>query len=93
VTLTKPEELVGQVESSGIERLMMDGKARKAVRSKIHSLEACGVNLAVWAWERARHEGQGSSPKPECPVNLSRVLAPDVRYCQIKTIPHVEKKD
>jgi hypothetical protein len=70
----------------------MDGKASKAVRSKIHSPEAHGVNSAVWVRERAGHEGQGSSPKPERPVNLSWVLAPDVRYCQIKTTPHVEKE-
>jgi hypothetical protein len=81
------------VESSGRERLLMDGKASKAVRSKIHSPEAHGVNPAVWVRERARHKRQGSSPKPKHPVNLSRVLAPDVRYCQIKTTPHVEKKD
>jgi hypothetical protein len=68
------------VESSGRERLMMDGKASKAVRSEIHSPEARGVNSAVWVWERAGHEGQRSSPRPEHPVNLSRVLAPDVRY-------------
>jgi hypothetical protein len=74
------------------ERLMMDGTAGKAVRSKIHSLEACVVISAVWVWERAGHEGQGSSPGPECPVNLSLVSAPDVRYCQIKTTPHVERK-
>jgi hypothetical protein len=68
------------VESSGRERLM-DGKASKAVRSKIHSLEAHGVNSAIWVQERAGHEGQGSSPSLECPVNLSPVSAPDVRYC------------
>jgi hypothetical protein len=56
------------VESSGRERLMIDGKAGKAVRSEIHSLEAHGVSSAVWVWERAGHEGQGSSPRPEHPV-------------------------
>jgi hypothetical protein len=81
------------VESSGRERLMMDGKAGKAVRSEIHSPEARGANSAVWVRERAGHEGQGSSPRPEHPVNLSRVLAPDVRNCQIKTMPRVENKD
>jgi hypothetical protein len=90
VTLTKSEE---QSESSGREKLIMDGKASKAVRSKIHSPEARGVSSAVWVWERAGHEGEGSSPRPERPVNLSRVLAPDVRYCQIKIMPRVEKKD
>jgi hypothetical protein len=70
----------------------MDGKAGKAVRSKIHSLEARGVSSAVWVGERAGHEGQGTSPRPEYPVNLSRVLAPDVRYCRIKTMPRVERK-
>jgi hypothetical protein len=73
--------------------LMMGGKAGKKVRSKIHSPEACGVNSAVWDLERAGHKSQRSSPRPEHPVNLSLVLAPDVRYCQIKTMPHVEKKD
>jgi hypothetical protein len=72
---------------------MMDGKAGKAVRSEIHSLEARGVNSAVWVRERAGHEEQGTSPRLEHPVKLSWVSAPDVRYCRIKTIPHVEKKD
>jgi hypothetical protein len=72
---------------------MMDGKASKAVRSKIHSPEAHGVNSAVWVWERAGHEGQGISPGLEHPVNLSQVLAADVRHCRIKTTPRVEKKD
>jgi hypothetical protein len=72
---------------------MMDGKAGKEVGSKIHSLEAHGVNSAVWVWERAGHESQGSSPGLECPVNLSWVSAPDVRYCQIKTMPRVERND
>jgi hypothetical protein len=69
------------VESSERQRLMMDGKASKAVRSEIHSPEACGVNSAVWVWEKAGHESQGTSPRLEHLVNLSRVLAPDVRYC------------
>jgi hypothetical protein len=69
------------VESSGRERLMMDGKAGKAVRSEIHSPEARGVNTAVWVWERAGYKGQGSSPGPECPVNPSWISAPVVRYC------------
>jgi hypothetical protein len=69
------------VESSGRERLMMDGKASKAVRSKIHSPEAHGVNSAVWVQERAGHKGQGTSPGPERPANLSRVSVPDVRSC------------
>jgi hypothetical protein len=56
------------VESSGRERLMMDGKAGKAVRSEIHSLEACGVSSAVWVQERAGHKSQGSSPRLEHPV-------------------------
>jgi hypothetical protein len=73
--------------------LMMDGKAGKAVRSKIHSPEAHGVNLAVWVQERVGHKGQGSSPRLERPVNLSRVSAPDVRNCRIKTMACVEKKD
>jgi hypothetical protein len=81
------------VESSGGERLMMDGKAGKAVRSKIHSPEAHGINSAVWVRERAGHEGQGSSPGLEHPVNLSQVLTPAVRFCRIKTTPHVERKD
>jgi hypothetical protein len=80
------------VDSSGRESLMMDGEAGKAVRSEIHSPEACGVNSAVWVQERAGHEGQVTSPRPQCPVNLSRVLAPDVRYCQIKNTPRVERK-
>jgi hypothetical protein len=80
------------MESSGRERLMMDGKADKAVRPKIHSLEACGVNSAAWVLERAGHEGQGTSPRLECPVNLSQVSAPDVRYYRIKTMPHVERE-
>jgi hypothetical protein len=61
------------VESSGRERLMMDGKAGKAVRSEIHSPEAHGVNSAVWVRERAGYKGQGSSPRSERPVNLSQV--------------------
>jgi hypothetical protein len=81
------------VESSGRERLMVDGKASKAVRSEIHSLGAHGVNSAVWVQERAGHKGQGSSSRPEHPVNLSWVSAPDVRYCRIKTTPSVERKD
>jgi hypothetical protein len=80
------------VESHEREKLMMGGKTSKAVRSKIHSLEAHGVNSAVWVQERAGHEGQGSSPRLECPVNLSQVLAPNVRYCRIKTTPCVERK-
>jgi hypothetical protein len=72
---------------------MMDGKASKAVRSEIHSPEAHRVNSAVWVWERAGHKGQGTSPRLEHPVNLSQVSAPDVRYCQIKIMPRVEKKD
>jgi hypothetical protein len=75
------------------ERLMMDGKASKAVSSEIHSPEARGVNSAAWVWERPGHEGQGTSPRLERPVNLFRVSAPDVRYCQIKTMPRVEKKN
>jgi hypothetical protein len=80
------------VESNRRERLMMDGKAGKAVRSEIHSLKARGVNSAVWVQERAGHEGQGTSPRPESPVKLSQVSAPDVRYCRIKTMPRVERK-
>jgi hypothetical protein len=76
------------VESIGKERLMMDGKAGMAVRSEIQSPEACGVNSAVWA-----QESQGSSPGLERPDNLSRVLAPDVKYCRIKTMPRVARKD
>jgi hypothetical protein len=71
---------------------MMDGKADKAVRSEIHSLEASGVSSEVWVWDRAGHEEQGSSCRQEHPVNLSRVLAADIRYCQIKTMPCVERK-
>jgi hypothetical protein len=74
------------VESSGRERLMMGGKAGKAVRSKIYSPEAHGVNSGVWVQERAGHKGQGSSPRPEHPANLSQVSAPDVRYCQIHVV-------
>jgi hypothetical protein len=82
------------VEGSGRERIMMDGKARKAVRSEIHSLEASGVNSAVWVRSgEGRTESQGTSPRLEHPVNLSQVSAPDVRYCRIKTTPHVERKD
>jgi hypothetical protein len=72
---------------------MMDGKAVKAVKSEIHSPEACGVNSAVWVRERAGHESQRTSPRPEHPVNLSWVLAPDVRYCRIKTMPRMENTD
>jgi hypothetical protein len=71
---------------------MMDGKASKAVRSEIHSREVHGVSSAVWVQERAGQEGQGTSPGPERPANLSWVLAPDVRYCRIKTTPCVERK-
>jgi hypothetical protein len=80
------------VESSGRERLMMDGKASKAAKSKIHIPEVHGVNSAVWVWERAGHEGQGNRPRLEHPVNPSRVSASDVRYYRIKTMPHVERK-
>jgi hypothetical protein len=80
------------VESNGRERLMMDGKAGKAVRSEFHSPEAHGVNSVVWVQERAGHKGQGSSPRSKHPINLSWVSAPDVRYCQIKTMSHVERK-
>jgi hypothetical protein len=75
VTLPSLRRGVGQVESSRRERLMMDGKASKAVRSKFHSQEAHGVSSAVWDRERAGHEGQGTSPRPEHPVNLSWVSA------------------
>jgi hypothetical protein len=34
-----------------------------------------------------------SWPRQVCPASLSHVLAPDVRNCQTKTAPHVEKKD
>jgi hypothetical protein len=88
VTLT-----VGQEESCGRERLMMDGKASKAVRSEIHSPEAHGANSAVWVQKRAGHGGQGSRPRPEHLVNLSQVSAPGVKYCRIKTTPRVERKD
>jgi hypothetical protein len=71
------------VEKNSRERLMMDGKASKAVRPKIRSPEACGINSAVWVRERAGHRGQRSSLRPEHPVNLFWVLA-DVRYCHIK---------
>jgi hypothetical protein len=80
------------VESSGRERLMMDEKASKAVSSEIHSPEAHGVNSAVWVQERAGHKGQESNPGQDCPVNFSRVSAPDVRNCRIKTTPRMEKK-
>jgi hypothetical protein len=80
------------MESHGRERLMMDGKASKAVRSEIHSQEACGVNSAVWVWERAGHESQGTSRGLEHPDNLSQFSAPDVRYCWKKTTPCVESK-
>jgi hypothetical protein len=65
----------------------MDGQASKAVSSEIHSLEAHGVSSAVWVWERAGYESQGTSPSLEHPINLSRVSVPDVRYCQKKTMP------
>jgi hypothetical protein len=72
---------------------MMDGKANKAVSSEIHILEARGVDSAVWVQERAGHKSQGTSPGLEHPANLSWVLAPDVRYCRIKSMPRVERKD
>jgi hypothetical protein len=81
------------MESNGRESLMMDGNASKAVSSKIHIPEACGVSSAVWVRERAGHEGQGSIPRLEHPVNHSQVSAPDVRYCCIKITPRVERKD
>jgi hypothetical protein len=46
------------MESHGRERLMMDGKASKAVRSEIHSQEACRVNSAVLGL------GEGRTRKP-----------------------------
>jgi hypothetical protein len=89
VTLAVSEKRSRSVE----ERLMMDGKASKAVRSKIHSPYTHGVNSAVWVQERAGHESQGTSPGLEHPVNLSWVSASDVRNCREKTTPCVEKKD
>jgi hypothetical protein len=80
-TLTSLRRGVSQGESSRRERLMMYGIDSKAVRSEIHSLEAHGVNSAVWVWDRAGHDSQGSSPRPEQPVNLSLVLAPNIRNC------------
>jgi hypothetical protein len=77
-----------------MERKANDGwESRKAVKSEIHCPEARGVNSAVWVQERAGHKSQGTSPGPEHPANLSWVLAPDVRYCQTKTTPRVERKD
>jgi hypothetical protein len=72
-------------------RKVNDGCKSRQGRSEIHIPEAHGVNSAVWVWERAGHEGQGSSPRPERPSNLSWVSAPNVRYC--KTMSHVERKD
>jgi hypothetical protein len=71
----------------------MGWESQQGSKIEIHSLESRGVNSAVWVWERAGHKGQGSSPRPEHPVNLSRVSVPDVRYCRIKTMPRVERKD
>jgi hypothetical protein len=71
----------------------MDGKAGKAVSSEIHSPDAHGVNSAVLVMEKEGHGGQGTYPGPQRPSNLSRVSAPDVRYCRIKTTPLVERKD
>jgi hypothetical protein len=50
------------VESSGRERLMINRKADKAVRSEIRSLEAHGVNSAVWIRERVGLEGPREQP-------------------------------
>jgi hypothetical protein len=72
---------------------MMNGNTGKAVKPEIHSPEARGVNSAIWVLERGGHESQGTSPRPESPVNLSWVLAPNVRNCQTKTTPRVERKD
>jgi hypothetical protein len=93
VTLTESEERSRSGGEQWKRGLMMDGKAVKAVRSEIHSPETRGVNSAVWVQERAGYEGHGTSPGLEHPVNLSWVLGPDVRNCQIKTMPCVEKKD
>jgi hypothetical protein len=93
VTLTESEE---RSRSGGGQwkREANDGwESRQGSKSEIHSLEAGGVNSAVWVRVRAGHGGQGSSPKLDHPVNLSWVSAPDVRYCRIKTTPHVEMKD
>jgi hypothetical protein len=93
VTLTEFEE---RSRSGGEQwnRKANDGRETvKAVKYEIHSPEECGVNLAVWVWERTGFEGQGTSSREEHPVNLSQVLAPDVRYCQIKTTPCVERKE
>jgi hypothetical protein len=51
------------------------------------------IQQSGFVQERAGHKSQGISPRLEYPVNLSKVSAPDVRYCQIKTTPCVEKKD
>jgi hypothetical protein len=40
----------------------MDGKASEAVRSEIHSPEACEVNSAVWVQERAGQKAKGAAP-------------------------------
>jgi hypothetical protein len=70
------------VESSGRE-LMMDGKAGKAVRSKIHNPEAHGVSSAVWVQQSGFGRGQDTKAKGPAMAggscNLSWVSSPDVR--------------
>jgi hypothetical protein len=79
------------VESSG--REANDGQeSRLGSKFQNPQSEACGVHSSVWVQERAGHEGQGTSSRLEHPVNFSQVSAPDVRNCQIKTTPCVEKE-
>jgi hypothetical protein len=51
------------VEISGRERLMIDGKAGKAVRYKIHSLEACGGQFS----SLGSGEGRTRRPREQAP--------------------------
>jgi hypothetical protein len=48
---------------------------------------------SIQQWERAEHKSQGTSPGQGHPVNLSQVLAPDIRNCRTETTARVEKKD
>jgi hypothetical protein len=89
VTLTKSEE---RSKSGGEQwkREANDGW-KSWEGSKVQNPQSRGTcgQFSTLGFERAGHEGQGSSPG----LDVSRVSAPDIRYCQIKTTPCVEKKD
>jgi hypothetical protein len=80
------------VESSGREA---NGGWESQQGSKFQNPQSIGM----WGQFSSQGSGEGRTrrpreqPWPEHPVNLSRVSSTDVRYCRIKTIPRVERKD